>query len=211
MPHSSEYAGLQVVSDGRLDRPIEHADAPQPRDPLCRPKPIIRWLASTSSRTEFRYHAAPRARANSLRQRLVGFRPSAASLNFARPETATMGFDRSLREPVMAQSDQGAVIIAFKQELHRRLAGLHVLHSAPSEHDLPVGNHLEGRCPRWKRRLGRRCEILRPVGRRPQRTRQVKSSCALGRLGRIWPIGGKRVPSHALNATLTGPPPTRAP
>src|SRR5215472_18668747 len=54
-----------------------------------------------------------------------------------------MGFDRSLREPVMAQSDQGAVIIPFKQELHRGLARLHALHSAPSEHDFPVGNHLE--------------------------------------------------------------------
>src|SRR5262249_19892476 len=54
-----------------------------------------------------------------------------------------MGFDRSLLEPVMAQSDQGAVIIPFKQELHRRLARLHTLHSAPSEHDFPVGDHLK--------------------------------------------------------------------
>src|SRR5262249_5318885 len=53
--------------------------------------------------------------------------------------TATMGFDRSLREPVV----EGAVTIRLKQEFHYRLAGLHTLHSAPSEHDFAVRNHLE--------------------------------------------------------------------
>src|SRR5262249_23604253 len=57
--------------------------------------------------------------------------------------TATMGFGRFRRELVMAQTNHRAVAIRLKQELHCRLAGLEALHSAPSEHDLAIGNHLQ--------------------------------------------------------------------